>query len=69
MRYTIKAATEYGIGGGVNGTGKRQKVSGFFVVNPSNRPCRAFRGVDAEKKALEWADYCNEKLLPQFYHV
>ncbi len=32
-RYTIEAATEWGIGTGWNGTGRREKVSGFYVVD------------------------------------
>jgi hypothetical protein len=60
MAYTIEAATEYGPGGGVNGTGRRVKVSGFFVVGPDGRKVRAFTGKDAEQKAAEWAKFCEE---------
>jgi hypothetical protein len=60
-RYTIEAATEYGTGGGPNGTGKRVKVSGFYVVAPYGRRCRAFTGKDAETKASEWASVLNER--------
>lgn len=62
MTYTTQAATEYGPGGSVNGTGRRVKVSGFYVVDPNGRRCRAFTGKDAEAKATEWATYCNENL-------
>jgi len=62
MTYTTQAATEYGPGVSVNGTGRRVKVSGFYVVDPQGRRCRAFTGKDAEKKAAEWAAYCNENL-------
>jgi hypothetical protein len=62
-RYTIEAATEYGAGRGPNGTGRRAKVSGFYVVDTkSNRRCRAFTGKDAEQKATAWAAYCEEHL-------
>lgn len=67
MTYSVKAATEYGIGGGVNGTGKRQRVSGFYVMDPTGRPARAFTGQHAEQKATEWAIHCNEKLVPQYF--
>lgn len=61
--YTTTAATEIGTGQGVNGTGKRAKVSGFFVVNPQGRRCRAFTGKDAEAQAEAWAKFCNESFL------
>jgi hypothetical protein len=61
MTYTIESATEYGTGGSVNGTGRRQKVSGFYVVAPiSKRRVRAFTGKGAEQKAKEWAIFCTE---------
>lgn len=61
--YTVQPATEWGLGRGPNGMGRRVKVSGFYVVNPAGRNCRAFTGKDAEQKATEWAAYCNEYLL------
>ena len=61
MHFTIQAATEYGIGGGVNGYGKRQKISGFYVIAPqSGRRVRAFTGKNAEMQAKEWAVKCDE---------
>jgi hypothetical protein len=61
MNFTIRAATEYGIGGGVNGLGRRQKVSGFYVIAPqSGRKVRAFTGKNAEAQAKEWALKCDE---------
>ncbi len=60
MAYTIQAATEYGPGGGVNGYGKRVKVTGFYVVDANGRRVRAFTGKDAEKKATDWAKFCEE---------
>lgn len=60
MSYTVEAATEYGTGGSVNGTGRRQKVSGFYVMNRQGRRAKAFTGNDAETKANEWAKFCNE---------
>ena len=62
MTYTIEAATEWSIGQSVNGTGKRQKIHGFFVVNPQGRRVRAFTGKDAQQKATEWAKICTEHL-------
>lgn len=59
-QYTIKAATEYGNGIGPNGTGRRAKVSGFYVVSPAGRNVRAFTGKDAEMNARNWADFCTE---------
>jgi hypothetical protein len=61
MNYTIQAATEYGIGTGPNGTGKRAKVSGFYVISPRGRRIRAFTGgKNAETQAKEWALRCDE---------
>jgi len=61
--YTAEAATEWGIGGGVNGTGKRPKVTGAYTVSPEGRKVRAFRdnqgGLDAAQK---WADVLNERI-------
>lgn len=59
--YTTEAATEYGIGTGPNGIGRRAKVSGWYVVN-NGRRTRAFTGKDAETKAKSWAIFCNENL-------
>jgi hypothetical protein len=63
-KYTAQAATEYGIGGSVNGTGKRQKIEGAYTISPEGKRVRAFRknegGIEAAQK---WADYCNEHLL------
>jgi len=61
--YTIEASTEWGAGIGPNGTGKRAKVSGFYVVSPDGRKARAFKGANAEKQAAEWASHLNETLL------
>lgn len=61
MTYTVQAATEYTAGTGVNGYGKRAKVSGFYVMK-GDRKVRAFTGKDAEQKAIEWAKFCTENL-------
>lgn len=60
MNFTIQAATEYGIGLGPNGTGKRAKVTGFYVISPRGRRTRAFTGKNAETQAKEWALRCDE---------
>ena len=60
MAFTIQAATEYGIGCGPNGTGRRAKISGFYVVSPRGRRVRAFTGKCAEVQAREWAIKCDE---------
>lgn len=63
-KYTAQAATEWGVGTSVNGTGKRAKVEGAYVINPEGRKVRAFRksegGLEAAQK---WADFCNENFL------
>ena len=60
--YTVEASTEFGAGTGVNGYGKRAKVTGFYVVNRNGRRCRAFTGKDAEQKAKNWASYLTENM-------
>lgn len=62
MAYTVEAATEWTAGTGVNGYGKRTKISGFYVVDPCGRRVRAFLGKDAEQKAADWAKFCTENL-------
>lgn len=59
MKYTVQAATEWSIGGGVNGTGRRHKIHGFYVVNPQGRRVRAFDGAKAEQQATAWASHCD----------
>jgi hypothetical protein len=64
MNFTVQAATEWGIGGGVNGLGRRQKVTGFYVMAPkSGRKVRAFTGKDAKAQAVAWARKCDEMAL------
>lgn len=46
--YGIEAASEYGIGQGANGTGKRRLVRGFFVTC-NGRRVRAFAQGSAQK--------------------
>lgn len=61
MNFKIQAASEYGIGRGPNGTGRREKISGYYVIAPkSGRKVRAFTGKDAEVRAKEWALKCDE---------
>jgi hypothetical protein len=60
-RYTVESATEWGLGRGPNGTGRREKVSGFYVVRLSTgKRIRAFTGKNAEQQAHDWAKYCAE---------
>jgi hypothetical protein len=61
MNFTIQAATEWGVGQSVNGTGRRAKVSGFYVISPQSlRRVRAFTGKNAEAEARRWAKKCDE---------
>jgi hypothetical protein len=63
MTYTAIAAKEYGIGGGVNGTGRREKIEGAYTIDQTGRRVRAFRnnqgGLEAAQK---WAEYLNEHM-------
>lgn len=61
MAYITERATSFTTIGGINNYGKSVKVSGWFVVDPNGRRCRAFTGIDAESKAAEWAKFCTEK--------
>jgi hypothetical protein len=60
MRYTVKAAAEYGIGGGVNGTGKRPMIRGFYVMQ-GDRRVRAF----AQGSAQKWTPSLETSLRKQ----
>lgn len=54
---------EWDIGGGVNGTGRRVKVQGYYVVNPQGRRVRAFRESEGGREAAEkWAAVLNKRL-------
>lgn len=66
MTITVQAASEFGIGGGVNGLGRRQRIRGFYVCR-DGRPVRAFSQGSAQKwtaaletslrkQAEEWAE-------------
>jgi len=60
--YTAIEATEFGIGGGVNGTGKRQKIKGAYTVSPEGRKVRAFRDNQGGLAAAEkWAAELNDR--------
>lgn len=62
--FTAIKASEWSIGQGVNGTGRRVKLTGAFTVDPQGRACRAFRDNEGGLAAAEkWAVYCNEHLL------
>lgn len=60
QNHTIRAATEWGSGMGPNGTGRREKVSGFYVIDRAGRKIRAFVGKGAEVEASAWAKHCDE---------
>jgi hypothetical protein len=63
-KFTAQAVTEYGIGGSVNGMGKREKLEGAYVINPQGRRVRAFRNNEGGLAAAEkWAEFCNENFL------
>ena len=57
MDITVVAAKEYGIGGGVNGTGRRPLIRGFFVCR-NGRPVRAF----AQSSGQKWTPDLEAKL-------
>jgi hypothetical protein len=59
IAYTVQAATEFGIGRGPNGTGRREKVSGYYVMR-NERRIRGFTGKDAKAQAEKWATFCAE---------
>ena len=67
-KYSVEPAQEYGPGGGVNGTGKRKLVKGFFVVERGGRRVRAFEENNrrtleqARVEATKWAEYLNENM-------
>jgi hypothetical protein len=57
MTITVQAASEYGIGTGVNGSGKRPLIRGFYVCR-NGRPVRAF----AQGEAQKWTPALEAKL-------
>ena len=62
MTYTAIKAEEFGIGGGPNGGGKRQKVKGAYTIDKDGRKVRAF--TDREGgfvSAQAWAETLNER--------
>lgn len=60
MKHTIEAAKEYGVGMGVNGTGKRPLIRGFFVMRGTKR-VRAF----AQGSGQKWTPELEAKLREQ----
>lgn len=55
MTFAMQPATEWSIGQGANGTGRRELIKGFYVVDTrSGRPVRAFSGKNAEAQAADW---------------
>jgi hypothetical protein len=67
--HTIKEASEWGIGGSVNGTGRRQRIFGFYVVDTrTNKAVHAFQGKIqndpvAREKATAWATKLDEMVV------
>jgi hypothetical protein len=67
-KYTVEMAEEWGMGQGPNGTGKRRKVKGFYVVSPRGRRVHAFEvnSVKTEeiqrRAAQEWANKMTQAL-------
>ena len=62
--YSAIEAQEYGIGGGVNGTGKRQKIKGAYTVDQTGRKVRAFTEREGGFAAAQkWAETLNEPNL------
>lgn len=61
--YTAEAAQEYGIGLGVNGTGRRPIIKGAYTVSPEGRRVRAFTDKQGGLKAAQdWARVLNERI-------
>jgi hypothetical protein len=61
--FTTKAASEWGVGTGVNGTGRRVRVHGFYVIDTrNNKAVRAFTGSQAGEQAEAWAIRLEEML-------
>ncbi len=61
--YTTEAASEWGNGTGANGTGRRARVAGFYVVDGrSGRRVNCFTGPNAEAQATKWASRLEEAL-------
>jgi len=67
-KYTVERVEGWGLGGGVNGYGKREKKITYFVMNPQGRRCRGFdvnANADeskAKKQAEDWARYLSENM-------
>jgi len=62
MIYSAIEAQEYGIGGGVNGGGKRQKIKGAYTVDQTGRKVRAFTNREGGLEAAQkWAETLNER--------
>jgi hypothetical protein len=60
--YTAVSAEEWGIGGGPNGAGKRQKIKGAYTIDNTGRKVRAFTEREGGLVAAQkWAETLNER--------
>ena len=62
-KYTAISATEWSIGQGPNGTGKRRKIKGAYTVDASWRRVRAFNEREGGLVAAwKWAETLNRRM-------
>lgn len=72
MAFSVKQVSFWGVGGSINGTGKRPLLHGFSVVKSNGRAVRNFTqgsaqkwtpdlDVSLRKQAEEWAVFLNTK--------
>lgn len=53
--FRIEPATELGLGRGANASGRRERVTGFYVVDNTNRRVFAVKASSFKPEAIEWA--------------
>jgi hypothetical protein len=54
--FRVEQAFEYGIGNGVNGAGRRPKITGFYVIeNETGRKVIGVTASSMKPAAVDWA--------------